>query len=276
MKQVQEGDNFTEEGLNVVGTYYWEITYTDSTEEAPHIDRIALPMLTEDVCDHENISTYVLEEHSYVGGVLNPEVRLEVCDDCGWAWIKNDSSEDIHTWQDDEIIKEATCTEPGLKGRVCAECGYPAETTEEIAPLGHNYTVLSQTVVDGANICEDGGFQVQRCTRCGDTQTVEVAPQKHVFENGGTISTQRDAESGLVQVILSGTCVNCHEERSYALTSIETPDLQVDESEVATFAAPEGAIEIDMGSAYVDSYVAFTSMSALLRKMQSMLIIKLI
>ena len=257
LKQVQEGDSFTEEGLDVVGTYYWEITYTDSTEEVPHIDRIALPMLTQDVCDHENISTYVLEEHSYVGGVLNPEVRLEVCDDCGWAWIKNDSSEDIHTWQDNETIKAPTCTEPGLKGRVCAECGYPAETTEEIAPLGHNYTVLSQTVVDGANICEDGGFQVQRCTRCGDTQTVEVAPQQHVFENGGTISTQRDAESGLVQVILSGTCVNCHEERSYVLTSIETPDMQVDESEVATFAAPEGAIEIDMSNAYVQSYVAY-------------------
>ena len=60
-----------------------------------------------------------------------------------------------HIWEDEKIIKEATCTEAGKKQRTCTKCG--KVETVEIPPLGHNYendtcTVCGEKLIIGANI----------------------------------------------------------------------------------------------------------------------------
>ena len=69
----------------------------------------------------------------------------------------------VHTWNDGEVTKEATCTEKGVKTFTCTKCG---ETkTEEIAALGH---------IDEN---EDG-----KCDRCG----INMAPAPKLVETALT------------------------------------------------------------------------------------------
>lgn len=266
IKVVAEGDAFVSETL-AVGTYYVEITYTDSTAEAEHIDRIPLPAELGgcdcEVCEHpaEYVVEYRLSSaHTYnpVTGEVTMGCTLKVCNNCGWAQLVYDESEEVHTFEW-VVEKEASCEETGLRVHKCTVCGYIDEQ-EEIPAEGHEWTIESQTIVDGSNICEDGGFEVKRCEKCDKTEVVVVEPQKHIFADGGTISTQKAVVDGknVVQVTLSGTCKTCHEYRSYVIANIEYPDMEAEETAVATLAAPAEAIELDLNNAYVESYVAYT------------------
>ena len=70
----------------------------------------------------------------------------------------------------------ATCTEPGWEEYdVCTKCGY--STYQEIAPLGHNYTVE----VTQQPTCTEEGERTYTCTRCGGDYS-EVIPA-----NGHTV-----------------------------------------------------------------------------------------
>ncbi len=61
-----------------------------------------------------------------------------------------------------EVIKEATCTEDGLKQRTCNADGYV--DTASIPALGHSYT---QTEI--APTCTENGYAIYECSVCGDT-----------------------------------------------------------------------------------------------------------
>lgn len=88
-----------------------------------------------------------------------------VSDDSGTAYGVSIDSITVfaygHMWQE-KVFKESTCTEQGLKGLECQECGY--RRSEITSAFGHTY---NNTVVEPT--CTTGGYTSHVCTRCGDS-----------------------------------------------------------------------------------------------------------
>lgn len=82
-----------------------------------------------------------------------------------------------HDWGDWIIIKEATCTEPGVRQRVCKRCGSYSDR-EEYGPLGHKWKFLE--VVSEGN-CVTPGENREKCSRCGKTRRVKGDYGDHLF-----------------------------------------------------------------------------------------------
>ena len=67
----------------------------------------------------------------------------------------------------------ATCTEPGLSdGSYCADCGKVLAPQEEIAPLGHDWGEWKATKEATE---EAAGEETRTCSRCGESETREIA-----------------------------------------------------------------------------------------------------
>lgn len=96
------------------------------------------------------------------------------------------------------VIKEATCTDTGIKVFVCDDCG--DSYTEEIAATGHAYT---DTVI--APTCTTGGYTQHICSNCGNTyQDNEVESIGHDYD-GEVLKSPTCTEEGLSGL----TCVRC-------------------------------------------------------------------
>lgn len=102
-------------------------------------------------------------------------------------------------------VKAPTCTEAGSEKRICTVCG--AEEVREVAPLGHKgpFTVTREAT------CTEDGVQERDCTVCGAHEVVAI-PAAHKFgENGictvcGAAKTGTETESTLT-LSLSDTAV---------------------------------------------------------------------
>ena len=85
-----------------------------------------------------------------------------------------------HDWDEGEVTKAATCTEPGIITYTCVRlitnmwCG--AKRTETIPALGHAWD--SGTVTKAAT-CAEAGVKTYTCTRCGATKTETLAKLAH-------------------------------------------------------------------------------------------------
>jgi hypothetical protein len=106
---------------------------------------------------------------------------------CGKA-----SSEHVHTGKDYVVTKEATCTNEGLKHKVCTECDVPFDHTV-IPMLAHN---PSQSINDVkvAPTCTEGGTHdvVVNCKDCGyEISRVEVA-DKALGHKPGTATKENN------------------------------------------------------------------------------------
>ena len=102
-----------------------------------------------------------------------------------------------HAYPDDwTVVKEATCTEDGLRTKTCLRegCGYVLE--EVIPALGHNYgewyTVTEPT-------CTETGLKQHDCTRCDHFETEVIPALGHDF--------------GEWYVTVAATCTQNGEER---------------------------------------------------------------
>ena len=86
-----------------------------------------------------------------------------------------------HIYSDWVVVKEATCTEQGLRQKVCTECG--ESFSEIIDALGHNSDVTDDAV---APTCTKTGLtEGKHCSRCGEItvpqQTVDATGHKEVI-----------------------------------------------------------------------------------------------
>ena len=83
-----------------------------------------------------------------------------------------------HHFDQEVIVKQPTCTEPGLGYVACPEDGAKSEQVE-IPPQGHH--IVKKTV---APTCTKSGFDVYYCTRCGfeDHRDNPVESLGHHFE----------------------------------------------------------------------------------------------
>ncbi|MCQ2086766.1 MAG: hypothetical protein MJZ37_01635 [Bacilli bacterium] len=86
-----------------------------------------------------------------------------------------------HTYGEDVVVKEATCTEKGSKKRTCTVCGY--EDVRDISKKSHTYVEV--TSGEGATIpatCIAEGTKKEKCSACGDPRTTTIAKLAHTYE----------------------------------------------------------------------------------------------
>lgn len=83
---------------------------------------------------------------------------------------------DEHDWGESTIIREPTCTEPGLQARVCAVCG-DRDAQAELPALGHDY---HETERQDPTEDADGWIDFA-CARCGETKR-EILPKPEPAE----------------------------------------------------------------------------------------------
>ena len=90
---------------------------------------------------------------------------FSACDEPGHA----------HSFGEWEVVTEPTCTEEGLRERVCA-CG--EKESEEIKALGHDYK--GEVTIEP--LCTADGEITYLCPRCGDgyTETLEALGHDYV------------------------------------------------------------------------------------------------
>ena len=95
---------------------------------------------------------------------------------CGLAVFSAcDESGHTHRFGDWKVVAEPTCTEEGLRERVCT-CG--EKESEEIEALGHDY----KGDVTIEPLCITDGEMAYTCSRCGDgyTETLEALGHDYV------------------------------------------------------------------------------------------------
>lgn len=95
---------------------------------------------------------------------------------CGLAVFSAcDESGHTHRFGDWKVVAEPTCTEEGLRERVCV-CG--EKESEEIEALGHDYK--GEVTIEP--LCITDGEMAYTCSRCGDgyTETLEALGHDYV------------------------------------------------------------------------------------------------
>ncbi|MBR3503380.1 MAG: peptidoglycan-binding protein [Clostridia bacterium] len=83
-----------------------------------------------------------------------------------------------HLWSEWQITTEPTCTEPGLKKRVCLRPGCEVEETGIADALGHKY---SQSTVTRQPTCAQKGERRVSCSRCGKSFTESIDRTPHTW-----------------------------------------------------------------------------------------------
>ena len=149
------------------------ITLSDGTK----LDPIAIPEFD---CKHEGDYDLIeIEKHSLKldadedpvldengDPVYNNGTYLKVYKECGHSEVIYDVIHDEKTLVEEEV--PATCTEDAVTKVYCPECGYVAsETVHEGTALGHDFSVSVGFIrAEGQTICEDGGVEIIKCSRC--------------------------------------------------------------------------------------------------------------
>ena len=116
-------------------------------------------------------------------------------------------------WQ---IVKEATCTEPGLRAQICSECDKQI-AVEAIPATGHTSTEAIENEI--ASTCTKGGSydKVTYCSDCGEEfsrETVQVELKAHTESSPKTenVVNSTHASSGKYDEVVY--CKDCKLELS--------------------------------------------------------------
>lgn len=114
--------------------------------------------------------------------ISNGHVSEIVCETCGAVLEEGyDTEMSGHRPGEPADIAEATCTENGHTGAiVCELCGEVLEESTVLEALGHDW---GEFEVTKKATCTKKGKQTRTCTRCGETETEELAATGHVDKN---------------------------------------------------------------------------------------------
>ena len=116
---------------------------------------------------------------------------------------KIESSDEVeHTFSDWKITKNASCTDAGIKERICKVCG--KTETQTIAKTGHK-SVTDKTI--SATCTTDGKTEGSHCSVCGAVIKAQdtIKATGHKFGNWTTIKPVTCTESG-TQIRKCETC----------------------------------------------------------------------
>lgn len=107
-----------------------------------------------------------------------------------------------HIWDNGTIIKEATCTESGIKTYTCTICN--KTKTETVPALGHSFS--KEWIIDKPATCQSEGIKSYHCTRCNERQNVTtISKLDHEWDNGIIITKPTYTSEGITKY----TCKNC-------------------------------------------------------------------
>ena len=195
------------------------ITYTDGKKQEVKVEGLGCEC--PEPCEHENISSWILSDtYGYDAATQKwTGTILDVCDDCGYAWLITDA-EHHHTIKTGD--KAATCTEDGIKGgEYCEVCGYVVPNSGEVVPaLNHPEANRSTHIVEveGKDLCTEGGLSVTICDLCDEVIDYTLAPaQGHKVSKWLTEGTLGSGEAQVVaeapttteKGLAIGTCPVC-------------------------------------------------------------------
>lgn len=150
-------------------------------------------------CDHENITeNVVIDPTCYEEGELK-----ETCDNCGKTWTE-DIAKVAHTWNDGEVVVEATCTETGIARYTCTVEGCEAVEDRVTDKLEHTRVEMPAV----APTCTTVGYtEWYKCGDCG-----LVLTKKQELPALGHVETELKAvaptctETGLTAGVGCATC----------------------------------------------------------------------
>lgn len=100
------------------------------------------------------------------------------CSRCDFKDTKEIPATGNHAYGDWVIVKEATCTEEGLRTQTCANCG---DVIEEVLPkVDHTW---NEGEVSKQPTCTEAGERTFTCTVCGDTKTEVITATGHAWSD---------------------------------------------------------------------------------------------
>lgn len=186
---------------------------------------------------------------------LNGE-ETQICKKCGAEGetrvIKATEAHKFST--EAKVVKAPTCTEEGLKDKVCTVCGTAEGKGEKIPALGHKPGEYTETK---AATCTEKGEEVSKCTVCNAVvDTREVAAKGHTAGEWITVRQPSASQNG--KMIQKCTVCGAQIGKKYiratgtADTAVKTV-AYVAGAEVANYAkidlTVDGTTELDLVSA---------------------------
>lgn len=94
----------------------------------------------------------------------------------------------------EEIVKEPTCGETGLKNVTCSRCDYKEENVEIPATGEHKF---GEWIVTKEPSCGNAGEETRTCDVCGHTETRPIAPvEEHKWDDGIVTKEATCTEAG--------------------------------------------------------------------------------
>ena len=106
-----------------------------------------------------------------------------------------------HTWNEGEVVTEATCVTAGSKKFTCTACG--TTETRVTEALGHDYS--ADWTVDVPATCTEVGSQSHHCSRCDSKSDVTEIPATGHSYNKTVVTPATCTEDGYITI----TCRNC-------------------------------------------------------------------
>ncbi len=123
-----------------------------------------------------------------------------------------------HSYGSWKTLKEATCTEEGIREGTCSRCS--ARKTEKISPSVHSFNGSYTTVKEPT--CTDEGRKEGRCTKCGAVvSTVAIPALGGTHQFNGSYTTVKEAtctQEGRKE----GKCTRC----GATVSTISIPKLE--------------------------------------------------
>ncbi len=98
------------------------------------------------------------------------------------------------------MMHNATCTEPMTEKFECTKCAY-TYTKKTGKPLGHNFTDLVERVEPEG---EKAGYEIYKCTRCGETERKELAAKEYINFVVTVVDTKGNPVEGAKVSIFDG------------------------------------------------------------------------
>ncbi len=124
-----------------------------------------------------------------------------------------------HTCEEWDVIKEATCTQTGIKVGKCSVCGGKDE--KEIAVAPHNYN----SIYFNPATCNSGGERVAKCDTCAYKSVTEIKGG-HFYKNGKCVTCNIGTE-----VVESAHTYDANSNYTWIVTKVGADHLSVAFSE---------------------------------------------
>lgn len=129
-----------------------------------------------------------------------------------------------HSWNDGEIVKEATCTEEGKLLRTCTECG----KTDTVAIPMRDHTPVVDPAVP-ATCLENGSTEGSHCGECGKVFVApEVIPTLGHTWNEGVVTKEPTTTSAGMKTYTCVICGDTYTEKLHILDLQISPNNEYD------------------------------------------------